>query len=67
MAEDFHIKNQHGVVRDSAGRGFTFQTSYGKDSSDVSTGKAERMDSFGGGPDDVSHSLSGARANNEAK
>lgn len=56
-------KKNHGVVREKS-NGTTFLTSYGKDDSDVTGSSAqERMPSFKGGMDNLSHSLSGTSAN----
>ncbi len=56
-------KKNHGTVMSSAD-GTKFMEPYGKDDSDV-TGPAskERVGKFGGGMNDLSHSLSGTSAN----
>lgn len=56
-------KKNHGTAREKSG-GTTFLTPYGKDDSDVTGSTAqERMPSFKGGMDNLSHSLSGTSAN----
>ena len=59
------MKKNHGQTVESLGNGTKWVEAYGKDDSDV-TGKAkmERSPhSMGGGIDNLSHSLSGTRAN----
>ncbi len=56
-------KKNHGTVMASAG-GSKIMEAYGKDDSDV-TGPAskERAGKFGGGPENLAHSLTGTSAN----
>lgn len=54
----------------SSARGGTIVKSYGRDNSEFMGSKKmarEGSEGFGGGMDDVSHSLSGARANQTAE
>lgn len=57
-------KKNHGTVKSRVEGGTTIMEAFGKDDSDV-TGSAaqERSDKFGGGINNLSHSLSGTSAN----
>jgi len=53
-----------GETVESLGNGTKLKTSYGKDDSDVAgSASKERIGKFGGGMEDLSHSLTGTSAN----
>lgn len=57
------MKKNHGLVKTRVD-GSTIMESYGKDDSDVvGPASKERLGKFGGGMNDLSHSLTGTSAN----